>query len=134
VLGFPVVARRYGDSTALQYVLVLFFPVYMVFPFTGLIQNSMVQNFVLGNLILVKVGISVIALQSCLTLLTNAAGDNISTAHGLNFAIASISRGIGSVSSGLLFSLGTKLDLIILPYWFLGLWALITLFARLMLR
>jgi predicted MFS family arabinose efflux permease len=130
VLGFPFLAKRYGDNVALQYVLILFLPIYVAFPFTALLQTSIIQDFVLGIFLLVKVGLSVIALQSCLTLLTNTAGENLSNAHAVNFALASISRGVGSLTTGYLFSLGIKLNFIMLPYLILGIWALITLFVR----
>jgi hypothetical protein len=78
--------------------------------------------------VLVKVAISVSALQSCLILITNSVtSQELASANGVNFALASIARGVGSLSSGLLFSYGVSNTLIVLPFWVLAMWSLLNL-------
>lgn len=61
-------------------------------------------------------------------LLTNSVpATSVSAIHGLNFMIASSCRAFGSLSSGLLFAAGLRSDYLILPYWTMAFWSMLTM-------
>ena len=127
IVAVPKMVKGLGNKGVLRITSILFPIIYVFFPWSSLPTTELVRIAVLVVLVLIKVAISVSALQSCLILITNSVSPaDLASAHGVNFALASSARGIGSLSSGLLFTLGIKHNLIILPFWVLAGWSLLS--------
>ena len=127
IIAVPTMIKGIGNKGVLHITSILFPIIYMLFPWSSLPTTELVRIAVLVILVLIKVAISVSTLQSCLILITNSVSPaDLASAHGVNFALASSARGIGSLSSGLLFTLGIKHNLIILPFWVLAGWSLLS--------
>lgn len=135
ILAVPRLIKRFGNKGALRITTIMFPIVYLLFPWSVLPSSGLFRIAILVVLVLLKVAVSVAGLQSCLILITNSVPKvDLAGAHGVNFAIASTARGIGSLSSGLLFSYGVQHNLIVLPFWVLALWALLNVVLSFKIR
>ncbi|KAF2841211.1 MFS general substrate transporter [Patellaria atrata CBS 101060] len=118
---YPRVARTYGRLKTLRLGLTITPFIYATFPFSVVPSHPAVQMICLIGFLLVKIIVSVSILQCCMILLTNSVPPrDLASLNGLNFAVASICRGLGSFISGLMFTFGMSHGYAILPYWALA--------------
>ena len=118
--------QKLANEGLLTATMVVFPIVYTLFSWSVLPLSGLLRVLVLILLVLIKVAISVSALQSCMIQITNSVTPpKLASANGANFALASVARGISSLSSGILFSYGVHHSLIALPFWTLSAWSLL---------
>ncbi|UKZ84136.1 uncharacterized protein TrAFT101_000057 [Trichoderma asperellum] len=99
---------------------VLLFPViYIVFPFTSLIESDQKQQIIGLLLIACKCCMTVFAFPCNAILLTNssASAGTLGTLNGVATSVAEIGRTIGPTMGGLMFNVGVEAGLIVLPWW-----------------
>lgn len=99
------------------------FPVvYLLTPFTALIQNPLHRYMVFLSLMFIK-GIVVIVAFPCTTImLTNSATSVriLGTLNGFATSFSGLGRAIGPALTGAIFSIGVQRGYIIAPWWFLA--------------
>ena len=135
IAAVPRLVKGLGNKGILGFTAWLFPVIYVLFPWCSLPESELVRIPILVVLVLVKVAISVSVLQSCLILITNSVSNaELASAHGVNFALASSARGVGSLSSGLLFSIGIAKNRMILPFWTLAVWSILGLLLLRLVR
>jgi len=101
----------------------MIFPVvYLLTPFTALIQNPLHRYMVFLTLMFIK-GIAVIVAFPCTTImLTNSATSVriLGTLNGFATSFSGLGRAIGPALTGAIFSIGVQRGYIIAPWWFLA--------------
>lgn len=116
---FPPVAKRFGVLTCMKTCTVLFPVIYIVFPFTSLIESDQKQQIIGLLLIACKCCMTVFAFPCNAILLTNssASAGTLGTLNGVATSVAEIGRTIGPTMGGLMFNVGVEAGLIVLPWW-----------------
>ncbi|KAK3496718.1 major facilitator superfamily domain-containing protein [Neurospora hispaniola] len=125
---FPWFCARFGVLRCFRAATLLFPIVYLLTPYTALIEDTHTRYAVFLTLILIK-GVAVIIGFPCTTiLLTNSASSLriLGTLNGFATTFSGLGRAIGPAMAGAIFTWGvTGRDYIIAPWWFLSLVAAI---------
>lgn len=119
---FPPVCSRYGALKCFKAGTVLFPIVYVLVPYTALIQDTHLQFAALMALLLLK-GFAVIVGFPCITiLLTNSAPSVriLGTLNGFATTFSGLGRAVGPTTAGAIFSWGVKRGYVIPAWWFLA--------------
>lgn len=119
---FPPVCSRYGALKCFKAGTVLFPIVYVLVPYTALIQDTRMQFAALMALLLLK-GFAVIVGFPCITiLLTNSAPSVriLGTLNGFATTFSGLGRAVGPTVAGAIFSWGVKRGYVIPAWWFLA--------------
>lgn len=119
---FPPVCSRYGALTCFKAGTVLFPVVYVLLPYTALIQDARLQFAALMGLLLIK-GFAVIVGFPCITiLLTNSAPSVriLGTLNGFATTFSGLGRAVGPTMAGATFSWGVKRGYVIPAWWLLA--------------
>ncbi|KAK4504519.1 hypothetical protein PRZ48_005435 [Zasmidium cellare] len=115
---YPRLAKTKSHLRILTYTLLAYPAVYFVFPFTLLPTSQLVSLGLLTDLFLLKGGLFICALQASMICLTNAAAkEDVALAHGVNFTLGGLGRGVGSAVFGGLFEVGLRVGAIVVPFW-----------------
>ncbi|KAK7743592.1 hypothetical protein SLS53_004127 [Cytospora paraplurivora] len=120
---FPPICARYGALNCFKAGTVIFPVVYVLLPFTALIQNTRLQFATLMCILLVK-GFAVIVAFPCITiLLTNSAPSVriLGTLNGFATTFSGLGRALGPSITGTTFSWGVKRGYVIPAFLFLAL-------------
>ncbi|KAI7786648.1 MFS transporter [Diaporthe eres] len=119
---FPPVCSRYGALKCFKAGTVLFPIVYVLVPYTALIQDTHLQFAALMALLLLK-GFAVIVGFPCITiLLTNSAPSVriLGTLNGFATTFSGLGRAVGPTTAGAIFSWGVKRGYVVPAWWFLA--------------
>ncbi|KAK3397815.1 major facilitator superfamily domain-containing protein [Sordaria brevicollis] len=120
---FPWFCARFGVLRCYRVATLLFPLVYLLTPYTALIQDTHTRYAVFLTLILIK-GVAVIIGFPCTTiLLTNSASSLriLGTLNGFATTFSGLGRAVGPAVAGAIFTWGvTGRDYIIAPWWFLS--------------
>ncbi|KAK3354838.1 major facilitator superfamily domain-containing protein [Neurospora tetraspora] len=121
---FPWFCARFGVLRCYRAATLLFPLVYLLTPYTALIEDTHTRYAVFLTLILIK-GVAVIIGFPCTTiLLTNSASSLriLGTLNGFATTFSGLGRAIGPAVAGAIFTWGvTGRDYIVAPWWFLSL-------------
>lgn len=119
---FPPICSRLGSLACFRAGTVIFPVVYVLLPYTALIQDTRLQWAALMALLLVK-GFAVIVAFPCITiLLTNSAPSVriLGTLNGFATTFSGMGRALGPTVTGATFSWGVKRGYVIPAWWFLA--------------
>ncbi|KAK3362690.1 major facilitator superfamily domain-containing protein [Lasiosphaeria hispida] len=119
---FPVLCARFGVLNCFKVATMVFPLVYLLTPYTALIQDDVLRFAALLVLMFVK-GIVVIVGFPCTTImLTNSASSVriLGTLNGFATAFSGIGRAVGPAVAGAVFSIGVQRGYMIAPWWLLG--------------
>lgn len=120
---FPWFCARFGVLRCYRVATLLFPLVYLLTPYTALIEDTHTRYAVFLTLILIK-GVAVIIGFPCTTiLLTNSASSLriLGTLNGFATTFSGLGRAVGPAVAGAIFTWGvTGRDFIIAPWWFLS--------------
>ncbi|KAI0998854.1 hypothetical protein K3495_g9343 [Podosphaera aphanis] len=126
-LVFPPAARRFGVRNCFRGCSIIFPIIYLVTPYTALIQSSVRQQVVALIIMIFKCVAVIFSFPCSIIMLTNSA-DNINilgTLNGFAVTFSSIGRAIGPAVSGAVYSWGQRQGYGIAPWWVLGIFALV---------
>lgn len=126
-LLFPTTVKRFGVLRCTKVVSLVFPFLYLATPFTALVPGPM-RNFAVFLLLLGKL-VGQIFVFPCLTiLLTNSAASLtvLGTLNGVGTSVAAFGRAAGPAIMGEAFSLGIKRGFIIIPWWSLAAFTVIS--------
>ncbi|KAK1837211.1 major facilitator superfamily domain-containing protein [Podospora conica] len=119
---FPLFCARFGVQNCYKAAAATFPIVYILTPYTALIQHSTTRYAALLALMLVK-GVAVITAFPCTTImLTNSASSVriLGTLNGFATSFSGIGRAVGPALTGAVMSVGVRHNLIIAPWWLLA--------------
>lgn len=122
---FPPITRRYGPMNCLRVSLGLYPLVYFLSPFAVILKEEFRRPFLYSLVFIKNVG-GIFSFPCSAILLTNSAPSLrvLGTLNGIATAVASLGRAIGPTIAGIAFSYGQKIDYLVLPFWFMGILAL----------
>ena len=152
-LVFPPVAKRYGVLNCLRICSIIFPIVYFLIPFTALFSDSTKRQLAIFCLMVFKGFAGLFAFPCTTILLTNSAKSLrlLGTLNGVSTSLSAIGRYVslslsdkqemcqpvedshrnrraaGPSLSGATFTLGVKLGYVILPWWLLAFFAILSL-------
>jgi hypothetical protein len=121
-LVFPPMCKRFGVLNCFKAATIIFPVVYLITPYTALIQDDHMRYVALLGLMFVK-GSAVVISFPCITiLLTNSAPSLqiLGTLNGFATLFSGIGRALGPALTGAVFSLGVPRGYMIAPWWFLA--------------
>ncbi|RKU44554.1 hypothetical protein DL546_001802 [Coniochaeta pulveracea] len=124
---FPPLCTRFGVLNCFRVATLTFPVVYLVTPYTALIQDDTLRYTIFLSIMLVK-GFAVIIGFPCTTiLLTNSASSVriLGTLNGFATSFSGLGRALGPAMTGAMFSIGVKRGYIIMPWWLLSAVALV---------
>ncbi|KAI9773134.1 MAG: hypothetical protein M1840_008255 [Geoglossum simile] len=118
-LIFPVVARRFGVLNCLKACAITFPIIYILTPFTAIIEPGTTQQATMFALMFVKCICVIFAFPCSTILLTNSAASLriLGTLNGFATSISAIGRGVGPAIGGGTFTLGVEIGYVVLPWW-----------------
>lgn len=121
-LIFPPVARKYGVLKCYKYCAVVFPFVYLIIPFTALIEDPVRQQVTMFSIMLLKCFAVIFAFPCSTILLTNSATSLriLGTLNGFAVTISAIGRGLGPALLGSTFSWGLEKGYVIPAWWLLS--------------
>lgn len=110
--------------------------VYFLTPYTVLFATTNGRFTALLTLLILKAFAIIIAFPSTTILLTNSCSSLkvLGTLNGYATMFSGIARGIGPASTGILFTWGSANKYIVLPYFFLGVMAVLGAFFSFMVQ
>ncbi|KAF2168611.1 hypothetical protein M409DRAFT_53259 [Zasmidium cellare ATCC 36951] len=115
---YPRLAKTKSHSKILLGTLLAYPLIYFTFPFTLLPTSQLLSLSTLTLLFLLKGGVFICALQASMICLTNSVEkENVALAHGVNFTLGGLGRGLGSALVGGLFEIGLRWGAIVVPFW-----------------
>lgn len=122
-LVFPPIARKYGVLRCYKIASVIFPFVYLVIPFTALIQDPILQQVAMFLIMLVKCFAVIFAFPCSTILLTNSATSLriLGTLNGFAVSISAIGRALGPALTGATFTWGLERGYVITAWWLLSL-------------
>jgi hypothetical protein len=126
-LIFPPIARKYGVLNCYKFCAVLFPIVYLITPFTALIQDPILQQLVMFAIMLLKCVAVIFAFPSSTILLTNSARSLriLGTLNGFAVSISAVGRAIGPAMTGATFTWGIEKGYVITGWWLLSIIAIL---------
>jgi hypothetical protein len=121
-LVFPPVARKLGILNCLKICSFIFPVVYILTPFTALVDEGVWQQAAIFALMFVKCVAVIFAFPCSTILLTNSASSLriLGTLNGFATSTSALGRAAGPAMMGGLFTVGMREGYIILPWWFLA--------------
>lgn len=121
-LIFPPIARKYGVLNCYKFCAVLFPIVYLITPFTALIQDPILQQLVMFSIMLLKCIAVIFAFPSSTILLTNSARSLriLGTLNGFAVSISAVGRAVGPAMTGATFTWGIEKGYVITGWWLLS--------------
>lgn len=127
ILLFPSACQRFGVLNCFKACMIMYPVVYLVTPYTALIQTSRPRIAVLMVIMIFK-SFCVIFGFPCITILfTNSATDLriLGTINGFATLFSGIGRAVGPAIAGAFFSWGLNNGTVLVSFWVLGLIAMI---------
>ena len=118
-LIFPPCARRYGALRCFKVTAIVCPLVYVVAPFTALVEDDRARQALIFVLMLVRSVAIIFAFPSSTILLTNSASSIgvLGTLNGVATSVSALGRAIGPAVAGATFTVGVRLGYVILPWW-----------------
>lgn len=134
-LLFPPLAQRLGVLRCLRIAFLIFPFVFFVTPFISLLPTQTSKEIAMIILLMIRGIGGTFAFPTSTIMLTNSASSLriLGTLNGLATSVSALGRGAGPASGGTLFTIGVKHGYIILPFWALGLIALLAFIPTLWL-
>ena len=119
---FPPICSRYGALRCFKAGTLLFPVVYLLLPYTALIENVRLQFAALMGLFLIKGFAGIVAFPCITILLTNSAPSVriLGTLNGFATTFSGIGRALGPSLTGATFTWGVKRGYVIPAWWFLA--------------
>ncbi|KAI9672341.1 MAG: hypothetical protein M1817_003363 [Caeruleum heppii] len=126
-LIFPYVARRFGVLRCFKACALVYPVIYVLTPFTVLIESTRVQQIAMFILMAMKCVAVVFSFPCSTILLTNSAVSLriLGTLNGVATSISALGRAAGPAIGGTTFSLGVQWGYVIFPWWTLAVLAAI---------
>ncbi|TGJ87646.1 hypothetical protein E0Z10_g1132 [Xylaria hypoxylon] len=120
---FPPLCSRYGVLKCFRVCVLIFPVVYLLIPFTVLIENVTLRYAALLIVMVTKAFAVIIGFPCSTILLTNSAASLsiLGTLNGFATTFSALGRASGPALTGLAFSWGVKNNMIGAPWWILGL-------------
>lgn len=121
-LLFPVLCHRFGVLNCFKICVMTFPLVYIVTPYTVLIEDTTTRYAALCAILVVKSFAVIVGFPSTTILLTNSASSLsiLGTLNGFATTFSALGRASGPALTGVAFTWGVKHDVIGLPYWILA--------------
>ncbi|KAI1759989.1 MFS general substrate transporter [Hypoxylon sp. FL1150] len=121
-LLFPVLCHRFGVLNCFKICVMTFPLVYIVTPYTVLIEDTTMRYVALCMILIVKSFAVIVGFPSTTILLTNSASSLsiLGTLNGFATTFSALGRASGPALTGVAFTWGVKHDVIGLPYWILA--------------
>lgn len=123
-LLFPTAAKRYGVLNCMKVVATIFPLLYLLTPFSALVPGPL-RNVSVFLLLLSKLAGSIFGFPCLTILLTNSAASLtvLGTLNGVGTSVSAFGRAAGPAVMGAAFSFGVKRGYVIIPWWFLAVFA-----------
>lgn len=124
---FPPLCSRFGVLRCYRAAALTFPLVYLVTPYTALVQDVKLKYGLFMLLMLVKGFLGILGFPCTTILLTNSASSLriLGTLNGYATTFSGIGRAVGPAMTGSIFSLGVRKGYMIFPWWALAVMALI---------
>jgi hypothetical protein len=124
---FPPLCTRFGVLNCYRVAALTFPVVYLVTPYTTLIQDDTLRYAVFLLIMLVKGFVVIIGFPCTTILLTNSASSVriLGTLNGFATSFSGLGRALGPAMTGAMFSMGVKKGYMIMPWWLLSAVALL---------
>jgi hypothetical protein len=124
---FPPLCTRFGVLNCYRVAALTFPLVYIVLPYTGLIQDDKLRYALFMVVMLVKGFVVIIGFPCTTILLTNSASSLriLGTLNGFATTFSGLGRALGPAMTGSVFSLGVQKGYMIMPWWLLAVISLI---------
>ena len=121
-LIFPPCARRYGALGCFKATAIICPLVYVVTPFTALVEDDGARQALIFVLMLIRSIAIIFAFPSSTILLTNSASSIgvLATLNGVATSFSALGRAIGPAVAGATFTVGVRLGYVILPWWIIA--------------
>ncbi|KAK0632997.1 major facilitator superfamily domain-containing protein [Immersiella caudata] len=119
---FPILCARWGVLNCYKAATMVFPLVYLLTPYTALIQDTTMRYTAFLTIMLLK-GIVVIVAFPCTTImLTNSASSVriLGTLNGYATSFSGLGRAVGPALTGAVFSVGVQRGYVIAPWWMLA--------------
>ncbi|KAI1384017.1 MFS general substrate transporter [Hypoxylon trugodes] len=122
-LVFPVLCARYGVLKCFRICVVVFPLVYMITPYTVLIENTKTRYAFLFLILIIKTFAVIVGFPCTTILLTNSASSLsiLGTLNGFATTFSALGRATGPALTGSVFTWGVKQGIIGMPWWVLAL-------------
>ncbi|OWP04826.1 hypothetical protein B2J93_4108 [Marssonina coronariae] len=122
-LVFPPTARKFGILNCFKCCAIAFPLVYIVTPYTALLQDSNVQQATIFAVLIIKSFAVIFAFPCSIILLTNSAVSLriLGTLNGFAVSISAVGRAIGPALGGAAFTWGLERGYVVTPYFLLAL-------------
>ncbi|KAI1395742.1 MFS general substrate transporter [Hypoxylon fuscum] len=121
-LLFPTLCSRFGVLNCFKFCVVVFPVVYIVTPYTVLLENTTTRYAALCAILVVKSFAVIVGFPSSTILLTNSATSLsiLGTLNGFATTFSALGRASGPALAGVAFTWGVKHNVIGLPWWILA--------------
>ncbi|KAK8104702.1 MFS general substrate transporter [Apiospora kogelbergensis] len=121
-LLFPPLCSYFGTLKCFRGCAVAFPIVYLLTPYTVLIENASLRYTALAAVMVLKAGAVIIGFPCTTILLTNSASSLsiLGTLNGFATTFSGLGRAAGPAMAGAAFSWGVKRGIISVPYWILA--------------
>lgn len=121
-LVFPPTARKFGVLNCFKVCAVIFPMIFIITPYTALIQNSTTQQAAIFGILIMKSFAVIFAFPCSIILLTNSAVSLriLGTLNGFAVSISAVGRAIGPALGGAAFTWGLEKGYVITPYFLLA--------------
>ncbi|KAL2143519.1 hypothetical protein VTI28DRAFT_10375 [Corynascus sepedonium] len=119
---FPTLCARFGVLNCFRTATLIFPLVYLLTPYTALIQDTTTRYAVFLTMMLVKGFVVIIGFPCTTILLTNSASSLrvLGTLNGFATTFSGLGRAIGPAAAGAVFSWGVRKGYAIAPWWLLA--------------
>ncbi|TPX17196.1 uncharacterized protein E0L32_003314 [Thyridium curvatum] len=119
---FPPLCTRFGSLRCYRLAMLLYPVVYLVTPYTGLIQTERTRYAALGLILLVKGFVGIIGFPCITIMLTNAAPSLkiLGTLNGFATTFSGVGRAAGPALTGAAFTWGVQRGYMITGWWTLA--------------
>lgn len=132
---FPPVARKYGVLKCFKVCAFVFPLIFLITPYTALIEDSTLQQAAMFAVMVVKSFAGIFAFPCSTILLTNSALSLrvLGTLNGVAVSVSAIGRATGPALIGAFFTMGVKEGYMIIPWWVLAVIAALGIIPVMML-
>ncbi|KAK4250769.1 major facilitator superfamily domain-containing protein [Corynascus novoguineensis] len=119
---FPTLCARFGVLNCFRTATLIFPLIYLLTPYTALIQDTTARYAVFLTMMLVKGFVVIIGFPCTTILLTNSASSLrvLGTLNGFATTFSGLGRAIGPAAAGAVFSWGIRKGYAIAPWWLLA--------------
>ncbi|KAI0383551.1 MFS general substrate transporter [Hypomontagnella monticulosa] len=124
-LVFPALCARFGVLNCFKVCSLTFPIVYILTPYTVLIEDTTMRYIALGVILTIKTFAFIVGFPSTTLLLTNSASSLsiLGTLNGFATTFSALGRASGPAMTGAVFTYGVKHGVIGLPWWLLATFA-----------